>query len=158
AAFDGSGNVSSTVNATATTIPGIAGCMNADTSFTAAGRFRQLPTLTGLFTVETDITPFVSSANNGVFGLSPSSPTGYTSFGVIVRFFTSGNIDVRNGGAYTADATVAYSLGTAYHFRIPVNVSAHTYSVYVTPSGGVETLLAANYAFRTEQSLSTAIG
>src|SRR6185503_16106102 len=65
AAFDGSGNVSSTVNATATTIPGIAGCMNADTSFTAAGRFRQLPTLTGSFTVQTDITPFVSSANNG---------------------------------------------------------------------------------------------
>ena len=66
-----------------------------------------------------------------------------------MRFNTSGNIDVRNGGSYAADATMAYSSGTSYHFRLVVNVPNHTYSVYVTPAGQSEVTLAAGYAFRT---------
>jgi hypothetical protein len=44
-----------------------------------------------------------------------------------------------------------------YHFRLLVNVSNHTYSVYVTPSGGDEQLLANNYAFRAEQVNAAAL-
>jgi hypothetical protein len=33
-----------------------------------------------------------------------------------------------------------------------VNVPTHTYSVYVTPSGGSEQAVGINYAFRTEQA------
>jgi len=34
---------------------------------------------------------------------------------------------------------------------MPVNVTAHTYSVYVTPAGATEVALAANYSWRSEQ-------
>jgi hypothetical protein len=39
-----------------------------------------------------------------------------------------------------------------YHFRLVVNVSAYTYSVYVTPAGGSELTVGLNYAFRTKQT------
>ena len=38
-----------------------------------------------------------------------------------------------------------------------VNLSTHTYSVYVTPQGGSEIALATNYAFRTEQATDTSL-
>ena len=38
-----------------------------------------------------------------------------------------------------------------------VNLSTHTYSVYVTPQGGSEIALATNYAFRTEQVTDTSL-
>src|SRR4029077_7094453 len=75
----------------------------------------------------------------------------------LIRFFTDGTIQVRNAGAYAADITLAYSPGTMYHFRVPVNIASHTYSVYVKASGGSEQLLASNYAYRTEQSGVTAL-
>ncbi|MGA3006969.1 MAG: hypothetical protein ABSE59_03660, partial [Opitutaceae bacterium] len=34
------------------------------------------------------------------------------------------------------------------HFRMVVNVTAGTYSVYVTPAGGSELTVGLNYAFR----------
>jgi hypothetical protein len=70
----------------------------------------------------------------------------------IARFNTSGKIDARNGGAYAAATSVAYSAGVSYHFRLVVNVAAHTYSIYVTPAGGTENTIGTNYAFRTEQN------
>ena len=38
-----------------------------------------------------------------------------------------------------------------------VNLSTHTYSVYVTPQGGSEIALATNYAFRTEQATDSSL-
>jgi hypothetical protein len=38
-----------------------------------------------------------------------------------------------------------------------VNVSAHTYSVYVTSSGGSEQALGLNYVFRTEQAAANTL-
>src|SRR5260370_40907732 len=48
--------------------------------------------------------------------------------------------------------TVHYSANTTYHFRFVVSVAAHTYSLYVAPTGGVEQAVGVNYAFRTEQA------
>ncbi len=42
-----------------------------------------------------------------------------------------------------------------YKFRMVVNIPAHTYSTYVTPAGGTEQTVGADYAFRTEQSTVT---
>ena len=136
------------------TVPGITGCLNADTAW----RNRAMPTESGTFQWEADVTPFVTTFNDGVVGLGQAAPNGYSSMGVAVRFNTSGDIDARNGGAYAAGITLAFSLGSAYHLRVPINVGTHTYSVYVTPPGGAEQLLASNYAFRTEQAAATSLG
>ena len=105
----------------------------------------------GSFTAEMDSTPLGTNIDAGV-GLSNGAQTAFTGLACIARFNTSGNIDARNGGGYAAVATIPYTANTTYHFRFVVNVPTHTYSVYVTPSGGVELAVGLNYAFRTEQA------
>ncbi len=103
------------------------------------------------FVAEFDAVP--SSENiNAVTGLASGDAAAFDSLAAIVRFNDSGQIDVRNGAVYTFDTAVSYSAGTEYHFRLSVNLAAHTYSVYVQAGGGSEILIADNYAFRTSQS------
>jgi len=45
--------------------------------------------------------------------------------------------------------SINYSANVTYHFRMVVNVTAHTYSVFVTPAGGSELTVGSNYAFRS---------
>jgi hypothetical protein len=106
---------------------------------------------TGTFTATWDASPSLSPSNSLV-GLSQGSATAYTGIAVSVRFNPTGDIDARNGGAYAALSTIPYSANTTYHFRVVVNVPAHTYSAYVTPPGGSEITIGTNYAFRTEQA------
>ena len=58
----------------------------------------------------------------------------------------------RNGGSYKSATPFSYVGGSIYHLRLVINVASHTYSVYVKPLGGSETLIGSNYAFRTEQA------
>jgi hypothetical protein len=111
---------------------------------------------TGTFTAQYDVTPSVASVD-GVTGLSSAAATAYTSLAAVVRFNTSGAIDARNGGAYTAAQTIAYAAGKAYHIRVVVNVANRTYSAYVTPAGGSELTIGTNFAFRSEQSGATSL-
>src|SRR4051794_22792908 len=60
------------------------------------------------------------------------------------------------GGVYPP-SSFAYTAGRSYRFRIDVNTLRHAYSVYVTPTGGVETPIALNHAFRTEQAISSTL-
>ena len=109
------------------------------------------PQQTAPFTAYYDATP--SQANiDGVIGFSFNAATDYTSLAAITRFADTGSIDVRNGAAYSADTAVAYLPGVSYHFRVVIDLPNHSYSVYVTPAGGIEVALASNYAFRAEQS------
>jgi Concanavalin A-like lectin/glucanases superfamily len=110
----------------------------------------------GSFQAEWDAMP-TASGMDGVMGLSNGAQTSFTGFACLIRFFTDGTIQVRNGGVYSADTTIPYSPGTMYHFRVAANVASHTYSVFVTASGGSEQSLASNYAFRTEQAGVTAL-
>ncbi len=110
----------------------------------------------GTFQAEWDAMP-TASGMDGVMALSNGAQTSFTGFACLIRFFTDGTIQVRNGGVYSADTTIPYSPGTMYHFRVAVNVASHTYSVFVTASGGSEQPLASNYAFRTEQAGVTAL-
>ena len=75
----------------------------------------------------------------------------------MVRFNTTGTIDARNGGAFAAQSSVSFSAGATYHFRLDVNLTTHTYSIYVTPPDGAVATLGSNYAFRTEQAGVTAL-
>jgi hypothetical protein len=110
----------------------------------------------GSFQAEWDAMP-TASGMDGVMALSNGAQTSFTGFACLIRFFTDGTIQVRNGGVYSADTTLPYSPGTMYHFRVAANVASHTYSVFVTASGGSEQSLASNYAFRTEQAGVTAL-
>ena len=120
--------------------------------FTSTGSFQNttLPSQSGTFTVEYDATP--NAANiDGATALSLGAATAYSNLACIVRFFTDGEIDVRNGGSYMADSLVTYSASTSYHFRLVIDVSNSLYDVYVTPSGQSEVQLADDYDFRTDQ-------
>jgi len=105
---------------------------------------------TGTFTAEFDALSSVSPAN-AVAGLSSGTASGYTSLACMVRFNTAGQIDARNGGSFTT-STINFTANTLYHFRLVVNVPAHTYSAYVTAPGGSEQTIGTNLAFRTEQA------
>src|SRR5262245_5926220 len=111
---------------------------------------------TGTFTVEYDATPSASPLN-AVVALSQGAQTAYAGFATLTRFNPSGAIDARNGGAYAALSTIPFSGGVRYHFRLVINVPAHTYSIYVTPAGGTEQTVGTNFAFRTEQNAVTAL-
>jgi hypothetical protein len=110
----------------------------------------------GIFTATADAIPQTSGTDAAV-GLSLGPQSTYTGLACIARFNSAGYVDVRNGSGYSSGATVPYTPGTTYHFRFEVDVVAHSYSVFVTPSGGSEIQIASNYAFRTEQNSVTAL-
>jgi len=109
---------------------------------------------TGTFTFEFDATPQTEDMD-GVVGLCDGIAATWGDLACIFRFYTTGNMDVRNGGGYGADVTAPYTAGTRYHIRMEVDIPAHTYSVYVTPEGGSQITLASGYAFRSDQSGAT---
>jgi len=111
---------------------------------------------TGSFTATFDARPSVGSIDS-VVGISNGPQTTYPGFACLARFNASGNIDARNGGAYAAAATIPYAGNNTYHFRLVVNIPAHTYSIYVTPPAGTEQTVGLNYAFRTEQAAVTTL-
>jgi hypothetical protein len=114
------------------------------------------PGATGTFTATYDATPS-ASPENAVIGLSNGAATAFGNLGCIGRFNPSGNIDAYNGTAYAAASTIHYSAGVSYHFEMDVNVTAHTYSIYVTPAGGSKTLVGSNYAFRSTANTMTSL-
>jgi hypothetical protein len=110
------------------------------------------PVKTANFTAQFDATPSASPINS-VVGLSNGAQTAYAGFAALVRFNSSGTIDARNGAAYApTTSTIHYSGGLTYHFRLAINMTNHTYSIFVTAPGGVEQTVGTGFAFRTEQS------
>ncbi|HQE44080.1 MAG TPA: PKD domain-containing protein [Phycisphaerae bacterium] len=105
----------------------------------------------GSFTAEFDAVPHGTNID-GLTGLSAVPGTWYDDYSILVRFNVDGRIDCRNGNVYAAATDIPYKAGHSYHFRLEVNVPARTYSVYVTPAGGTEQLVARDAAFRTEQA------
>lgn len=103
------------------------------------------------FTAEWDATPSAKPID-AVMALSDGAQTAFSGFACLTRFNSSGTIDARDGGTYRAASSISYEPNKLYHFRLVVNIPAHTYSVYVTPAGGSEQVVGLNYAFRTEQS------
>jgi hypothetical protein len=88
-----------------------------------------------------------------VVGLGGVSPiTAYSDLACIVRFNSSGRIDVRNGGAYASAIDYPYSPGVIYSFKISVDVATKTYGVTVSANGAPPVAIAQNFQFRTEQA------
>lgn len=130
-----------------TTAPAPAGCI----SVGAAWKNTAMVAKTGSFTLEFDATP-TQAGSDGVIGVSNGPASDYSGLAAAVRFNTSGKIDARSGGAFAALASIPYTAGTAYHFRLAINVAAHTYSAYVKQGSQAEQAIGLNYAFRTEQA------
>jgi hypothetical protein len=114
------------------------------------------PAATGTFTATYDAKPSISP-ENALVGLSNGAATAFGNLGCIARFNPSGDIDAYNGTAYAAASTIPYSANVSYHFRLVVNVTAHTYSVFVTPAGGSELTVGSNYAFRSTANTMTSL-
>ncbi|PYX88878.1 MAG: hypothetical protein DMG67_16310 [Acidobacteria bacterium] len=110
----------------------------------------------GTFTASFDATPSVAKESAAV-GLSHGAQTAYSGFANLVIFTTAGTIQARNGGSYTAASTILFSPNVSYHFRLAINVTGHTYSIFVTPAGGSEITVGSNFAFRTEQNTVTSL-
>jgi hypothetical protein len=125
---------------------------------TAGGSWqnRSFTSQSGTFTAEFDATPLTAPTDT-VVGLSLGAQTAYAGFATLARFNLSGAIDARNGGVYAAASTIPYSANVTYHFRLVVNVPAHTYSIFVRPAGGPEMTVGTNFAFRTEQNTVTSL-
>jgi hypothetical protein len=102
---------------------------------------------TGSPTVKFNATPSADGINT-VVGLSNGPHSIYTGLAAIVRFNPSGFIDAYNGTGYSALTSVTYTGGTKYSFWFQLNIPAQTYNVYVTPEGGAQVQIGANYAFR----------
>lgn len=117
-----------------------------------------LGTFTGSFTMEFDHTPLLASTDAVVtLGKSPLSGPTFDDYAILVRLDPNGYYNVRNGNAYTFDTQVLYSAGVTNRIRIEADIASSTYSVWVTPDGGVEAQIASNYAFRTSQQGITEI-
>jgi len=86
---------------------------------------------------------------DGVIGFSEVLPTGYGDFDLKVIFNNNGIIQVSNGSSFEADSMVAYVANQNFAFKMLADIGAQTYSVWVTPEGLDEILLAEAYAFKT---------
>lgn len=103
--------------------------------------------------------------------ITDSATVGYAASGVAVNGYgwdklamiiamdkSQGYFTVRNGSGYDKDATVVYTAGTKYHFKVVPDFTNHTYNVFVTPEGGSQITLAANYAFRSDAPVTNDMG
>ncbi len=117
------------------------------------------PGNTGRLQVEFDVTPLASPID-GVVGYADSSTliTNYSSLAMLVRLNPQGRFDARNGSEYSALNPVPYAAQQTYHVRMVANLPARTYSVWVTPPGGSEVLLAQDFAFRSDAPPTNDLG
>lgn len=98
-----------------------------------------------------------SNDQDSVIALSQAVMTAYGQGAVLLRFNSSGDIDVYKGSTgYTADNSAPYTAGTAYTFTVTINftgVNAGTYSVAETSPSSIT--IATNYAFRSTASFAS---
>ena len=118
-------------------------------------------TNTGTVNVHFYVTPHALNIDSQIAYIDSStvlSGTGFDQLAIQVRMNNLGYFDCRNGGTIAAKNTVNYTAEVKYYVEIEANMTARTYSVWVTPAGGSRTLIAENYAFRTSAPLTNDLG
>ncbi len=121
-----------------------------------SGQITGLPSkTTGIQRLEYDVTPLIDNVNGAIYlAGSNNAVSGIDDFAMSVRLNDTGTFDCFNGTSSSSDQTVSYTADTKYHIVLVANMDLHTYSVWVTPYGGIEKQIAQNYAFKTT-SVST---
>ena len=112
---------------------------------------------TGVFTAWFSATPS-KARTNSVVVLTQGNPNRnnppHNVSQILVRFAEQGQLDVRNGTAYTADMVIRYE-PIQYNFRLVVDVPAKKYAAYVSWEGQPEVTLGTNLAFRDNTDVPT---
>lgn len=106
---------------------------------------------TGAFTAQWDVTPLGQNLD-AVVGLARNAQIAPNGLSAIVRFNLDNTIDAWNDNGYAASAAIAYQANVTYRIRMTVDIARDTYSVFVTPAGGSEQLLAQDFGFRVNAS------
>jgi len=130
------------------------------TSATRGGPFvtSPLPAQSGSFVVDFNVYTNASLSDE-VMGLVRGTATGYSSLAANIRFNDQWRVDVRKGSSYAYETQMFYG-GHWLHFRMAVNVPAHTYSVSAwdqSTSYKHVKQLATNFPFRTERQSVTSL-
>jgi hypothetical protein len=123
------------------------GCLTAGSAWVTAAT----TSVSGTFTSTFDATPHASGIT-AFIGMTNGAQTSKSSAPWLVKFHSTGDLEALNGSSYAAVNTINWVSGSTYHFRVVVNLSGGTYSVYVTPPGQSEQTLATNYAFQVSAS------
>jgi hypothetical protein len=136
-----SGFIDSTVTAGLYTIGTETSCEKASSSWTGFAT----TSVTGTFTATFDATPNASGLT-AYIGMTSGAQTSKSTAVWLVKFHSTGDIQAINGTSYSSTNTINWVSGSTYHFRVVINLTAGTYSVYVTPPGQAEQTLATNFA------------
>jgi hypothetical protein len=117
-----------------------------------------LPPQSGSFVLDFNVYT-AADISDEVMGLVQGTASGYSSLAANVRFNDQWVVDVRKGGTYAAENRMFYGAHWL-HFRMAVNVPAHTYSVWgwdQSTSGKAVVKLATDFPFRTERQSVTSL-
>ena len=140
-----SGDTNSAVASATYTIStgGGGGCQTATGSWTGSAA----TSVSGTFTATFDATPHASGIT-AFIGMTSGAQTSKSTAAWLVKFHSTGDIQAANGSSFSATNTINWVSGDTYHFRVVVNLTGGTYSVFVTPPGGAEQTLATNFTFQ----------
>lgn len=104
---------------------------------------------TGKVVTEFDATALADDSSCEIMYLDGKyTPAGYGELAILMRFNPDGFFDARNAGTYEAVNELAWVKGNTYHFKMVTDIPTKKYSVWVTPKGGTETLIAQDYDYR----------
>jgi uncharacterized repeat protein (TIGR03803 family) len=136
-----SGMTDSSVTSASYTIGTGATCETATSSWTGYAT----TSATGTFTATFDATPNASGLT-AYIGMTSGAQSSKNTAAWLVKFHSTGNIEATNGTSFSSTNTISWVSGSTYHFRVVVNLTVGTYSVYVTPPGQTEQTVATNFA------------
>jgi hypothetical protein len=123
-----------------------------------------MPTrVTGIQRVELDIIPQINMVDGMInFADKDTDVASIDDCPISVRLNdTTGTFDSVDGAmtdTQNSDAIVEYVADTVYHLVMVANMDTKKYSVWVTPDGGNETQIAADYTFRSTASDADDLG
>jgi hypothetical protein len=106
---------------------------------------------TGVFRLEFIATPSAGDID-AVIGAAQGTADAFSDLAAIVRFRPDGTIDARNGDTYAAETTARYHAGVRYWVALDIDRPNGTYSASVAYGYDTPSVIARNYAFRTQQS------
>ncbi|MDD4494845.1 MAG: hypothetical protein PHV32_10975, partial [Eubacteriales bacterium] len=111
---------------------------------------------TGKRHISFDVTPLEDGIDASVdFADYDVKTTNFQNLAMMVRFSTAGNIGVQSGASFDSLTEVKYTADTRFHVEIYADMSIKKYTVYITPEGGEEVMVAEDFGFRNSASQYT---